>query len=353
MKEEIKKRIEHNFNNSMDKLIDAFVLHYGEDYREIIKERISKIEFIFYCNDKKTKPIFSKINPASKNLNYLNTLYLDLVQEIREKTKKYLFSPGIKNTLSLNLNKVVYTSADIQNFNLEETKRLDENIRNNNTQQCSILKNGNYKQKVYIPLFFSGDKELIHEIAHAIKRSIIGTADGFTVDKMGLSTYKDDVAIDEIITDIDADIIYDKFKKMNASVIGEYFFYENLNSFYENFKTLIMPFYEKFKKTIINAGLTFNKNYLLETIGKDNYIELNIELEEIYDHISDILNSYINYTDSQKEEEIRTYRKSINDIIARMLAYEKNNAENQENVEAYMEYLERMGYKVKRSEKTL
>ena len=49
--------------------------YYGEEYRGLISERIKKIEFIFYCDDKEKNPNFDITNPASKNLNQLNDLF--------------------------------------------------------------------------------------------------------------------------------------------------------------------------------------------------------------------------------------------------------------------------------------
>lgn len=353
MKEELSKKIENNFNTSIPFVIEAFVAYYGEEYRGLISERIKKIEFIFYCDDKEKNPNFDITSPASKNLSQLKTAYLNLVKNVREKTKRYILSPGIKNVLSLNMEKVVFTTADLKNFDEEETRRLNENIRENNTCQQSRIKNGNYIQKIYIPLFFAGDKEIIHEIIHAIKRNIIGIANGFTIDKMGLSAYCEDAALDEIVTDIEADRIYNIFKTSGHTITQDYFLYEKITSFYDHFKTLIASFYDNFKKQIIDSGLTFNKNRLVKTVGKDNYLKFNEELEELYKHISDNLKFYKMYNDKQKEEVLGPYKKVFNDIISKMLENEKIELENPENIDAYLEYLENLGYKVKRTEKTL
>ena len=353
MKEELSEKIKSNFTNSIPILIEAFVAYYGEEYRNFITEKIKNIEFIFYCDDKEKNPVFNITKPASVNFNQIKPIYSALVRNIREKTKRYILSPGLKSTLLLNKEKVVFTTADLQSFDPEEIRRLNENIRENNTLQQSRINGKNYKQKIYIPLFFAGDKQLIHEIIHAIKRNLIGTADGFTIDKMGLSVYEDDIFIDEIITDIEADKIYDIFKTYGHNIIEEYSLYEKITSFYDHFKILVANFYNNFKKQIIYAGITLNKNHLVETIGKDNYLEFNKILKEIYDHISDNLKFYIHYDEKQKGEVLRPYQKIINDIVTKMLAHQKIDIENPENIEAYLEYLESLGCKVKRSEKSL
>ena len=116
---------------------------------------------------------------------------------------------------------------------------------------------------------------------------------------------------------------------------------------------MIVNFYDNFKKQIIYSELTFNKNCLIETVGKDNYFNFNERLQEIYNHISEILNSYKTYNNQQKEKILGPYKETIDDIIYKMLEHKKIESENPENIDAYLQYLENLGYKVKRSDKTL
>ena len=129
MKEELSEKIKSNFTNSIPILIEAFVAYYGEEYRNFITEKIKNIEFIFYCDDKEKNPVFNITKPASVNFNQIKPIYSALVRNIREKTKRYILSPGLKSTLLLNKEKVVFTTADLQSFDPEEIRRLNENIR--------------------------------------------------------------------------------------------------------------------------------------------------------------------------------------------------------------------------------
>ena len=72
----IKKQIYEKSNNQIEKykdaIIDTFSEFYGEEYREIIKERYENISFLYYIND---FTIFYIINNL-KNNKMLDKAYM-------------------------------------------------------------------------------------------------------------------------------------------------------------------------------------------------------------------------------------------------------------------------------------
>ncbi len=352
IKESISKDIEIKLKNSMNILIESFVLYYGEEYRDIIEERIKNIEFIFYCNyDKKREFKLDEGMTLSLNFKYIKDLYSKLIKEAKEESK------SLKSKYR-DLNKIVFSTDDLTSFSKNELSDLnlflqkDRAIQESACKQHSKIIDNKYKNKIFIPIFFADDLMLIHEIVHAITRNLIGESYKnkkiITCHKLGIELINIDDEIDEsifeeIITDIETDNIFEIFKALGGKIMEEYYCENKSISFCDKFKFLIYEFYNSFKKEIIYSRITLNKNYLLKIVGKVNFNYLNMWLNDIR------LNECL-----QNKKELNEIKKNFIDIIIKKMKENAilNNPEKEDS-EEYFLYLESLGRKVKRLERTL
>lgn len=351
IKESISKDIEIKLKNSMNILIESFVLYYGEKYRDIIEERIRNISFIFYCNyDKEREFRLDEGMTFSLNFEYIKDLYSKLIKETKKESKSFKKYRG--------LNKIIFSTVDLISFAEEELSDLnlflqkDRAIQESAGKQHSKIIDNKYKSKIFIPFFFADDLMLIHEIVHAITRNLIGESYKnkkiITCHKLGIELINmddkiDELIFEEIIADIEADNIFEIFNALGGKIMEEFYYKNKSISFYDKLKCLIYEFYNDFKKEIIYSRITLNKNYLLKIVGKVNFNYLNMWLNDI------LLNEYL-----QNEKKLNEIKKNYIDIIIKKM---KENAilndPEKENLEEYYLYLESLGYKVKRLERAL
>lgn len=242
-------------------LIEAFVIYYGEKYRNIITERFNSISFATFLSTNLIKDL--KINEQSDNefiynLIYLHKFYCDnptYVGFTYDKNALYKFD----DEFAENLKKKLSTS------NLNGFEHHSYDTSNNRTLYS-----------VFLALFVS-DRTLIHEINHAITSTVISMLENdfekFLIYKTGISVaLKDNVnneEFEEVLNELSAKEITEIFHNLGGCVQKRKVSYTN--SIYVELFPYVLKFYNKYKDLIKEARITENKNILFTKIEKGKY----------------------------------------------------------------------------------
>lgn len=270
-------------NKNKEKLIEAFIIYYGEDYKDYIINRFKTIEFNTFISES-TRIMIKYYIKRNSNIN--KKILKDL--KIILSSKKYI---GILSDLN-------------SNFELDdESYRIFYNhlLFNRDTSAChggTFDKTGNVCQFILCSLF-SSDEELIHEINHALTEHPLATADGEThylIEQKGIEVAdpNSDIILEEVINDRATVDVCDIFtKQLNGNVSK----YEDvaISSAYKRLFPLIEDFYQKYKSDINEARITGNKNVIYRRIDKRKYKELEGLIRESFEFMYDkeILEDYI------------------------------------------------------------
>ncbi len=257
----IKKQIYEKSNNQIEKykdaIIDTFSEFYGEEYREIIKERYENISFLYYIND---FTIFYIINNL-KNNKMLDKAYMIPYLTYLIKNNLYKVEITPENFYELGKNKIIgvsnndLLSNDLLKYTIATTLRKD----NEYPYEVNILLNNNIKRIIALPVFSVNDHDLFHELNHAICSSLIYKDNDVSI-KCGINAKNKTM---EVINDLTSNEIYNIFsEKYKTNILSDYimkdaFLNENIDY------SLIQNFYKE-NKNIIKKMLIEDLKYSVD-----------------------------------------------------------------------------------------
>jgi hypothetical protein len=166
------------------------------------------------------------------------------------------------NFYNLGINKIV-GSSELKH--LSDKKLLDYYIaialRENNESpyECNLPINNEFKRIVALPIFCVDDKDLFHEINHAISSEIVIKNDkpiikcGFDYGNEGKEYYN------EILNDMIALEVYNIFKKKcTENILEDNIMKDVFHVKYTDYHYLISEFYEKNKNSIKSSYIDSN-----------------------------------------------------------------------------------------------
>lgn len=245
--------LSNNFEIFKNEVLKEMTSYYGEKYRDLFLERFDKINLIFYKNNRITK--------------------------------KNIFSYRIKDE--------IYDS-DIEEF-------IKDKIKDNSIHLVSgyDFKNNKLYSYILFPIN-SSDRNLIHELIHAVMREPLFVIPEYNIytEKCGLITDDNygEVILEEIITEIDAENIYNNLLKRKYNKFINYHT-KNINSkensYYAEFLPLIKDFYNCYREQINYSRITLNKNNLFAYIDKNRFYKY---MDYLVQFKVDLLESYRNKT---------------------------------------------------------
>lgn len=251
------------FNDNLDKLILAFTIYFGEEYYELIRERINSILFCWY-KDK-----------------YLNFLYNNV-----KYYKGFFLKRNIKTLLEQN-NVIIGSNVDISCYK----DYLEDDILK---QPDSVLakhskffySNDEIMDIIFFPMIISNDKVLIHEIEHVIVDNVlaykIDKSQKKYIVKSGLHVMsKSEKLFEEIINERSAVDITKIFHKIKGTILEKKYIVYQSND-YEELFDLIDLFYQKYCNLLKRVRITENYNLLFKYIDKNTYYEYIDFIYKIY-----------------------------------------------------------------------
>lgn len=233
-----------------DLILESFIEFYGEEYRNIIINRFNDISFLYYIND---VTIFYIVDSLKEEYNdkFKNTMFAAPYIIYLIKNNFYKQKVTNDNFYKLGINKIVGSSDEklLTDINLlKYSIALALRDENQNPIEFNFNENKNIKRIIALPMFSFDDKDLFHEINHAITSELVKKTGKFIV-KCGLDYYGEDKKeYNEILNDIISLEIYDIFKKKCRDTIFEDdVMDEVLFETYTNHNRLIDEFYNKNK----------------------------------------------------------------------------------------------------------
>lgn len=170
--------LKENFNDFKNYVINEMINLYGDEYKEEIIERLDIVNFIFYGNTSLCIPLRNQSKYEKQNIIYT--------------TKPFKYTYPTKEFIKGLVDEISISYTTVYDYN-------------DNSLNHFIL----------FPLY-SSDKQLIHEMIHAVTSQPLGLTDkGKYVSKTGLeNTYchNGESLLEETITEIEANIIYDSLR---------------------------------------------------------------------------------------------------------------------------------------------
>lgn len=235
--------LKKNFNRFKNKVIEAMINYYGEEYKDIIIKRLDDTIFMFYGN-------VINGNISSKQSRRFKK---EIIYKTKD-TNRFDNNASIKKVLKEG-NATYLTFYDPETINID---------------------------KVILFPIYESDETLIHEMIHAVANEHFFTLkknskkDLEIHSKNGLITSKDqgEILLEETITEIEANNIYNILKEngFKSFLIG--FDYSSYPCYYDNFIPLVNDFYETFFNDITYSRFTPSKSTLINKIGIENYYDL-------------------------------------------------------------------------------
>ncbi len=250
-------------------IIDSFVEFYGKEYRPIIMDRFNNISYLYYITDLDIFYIAKEL-PKITNEEYKNIIFTIpyITYLLQNKFYKQKVTPH--NFYELGLNKIIGASSnDLFSKNLSQYSiALALRDDNENSYEVNIPMNNDIKRIIALPIFAASDKNLFHELNHAICSQMI-FRDKKPIIKCGLE-YEDmdKLYIYEIINDKISLEIYDIFKsKCRDKILNFNILSKELTNVYENYHYLIDSFYEHYKEKLKLSSID---NIPFQIVGKDS-----------------------------------------------------------------------------------
>lgn len=321
----LKKKYERLYNETLEKnkeiLIESFVEYYGEKHRDEIVSMFNEIIFIYYINWED----FSKVekNISIKDGDIAKVKDLKNFLKYRKKTNDS-FKDSFIGSSKRNLLKDDF----INNSMIKE--RLIEIFNYGNPASY-------YGTLICLPVLMVNEKDIIHEINHALKFIFIAfnlIKKEFIV-KGGLYVSEEERKIEELINERASLEIFEIFKRrsgdMGAIQLITYELYYTRNLY------LIDEFYNRFKEIIKESLITLNKNNLVQRVGKENYEELVNMVNKYY--VNDLCLSRKN-----KKETKEVRQKLVKKMQKRVINTEEL---TKEDLEKFYKELEEEGKKVR------
>lgn len=253
IQKEYAKKITNRIQTYKELIIESFIEFYGEKYRKVITDRFNDISFLYYINDITIFYIIDSLKQGhEEKLKNIIFIIPYIIYLIENNLYRQELTPD--NFYKLGMNKIIgFSDKKI----LLDEKLVDYSIaialRENNESpyEINLRTNNGFKRIVSFPIFSTSDKDLFHEINHAISSESI-IKDGKNIIKCGFHYENEQKEYyNEVLNDIIALEIYEIFKqKCSDNILEDNIMSEVLFSKYINYHYLLNEFYEENKNVI-------------------------------------------------------------------------------------------------------
>lgn len=255
-------KINNMLNDNKSKLIEAFVIYYGEEYRSFITDKFNEMKFCWGISDffKKTFNERYKKIVESKPLQLLNQF------------------ERLKSLCNIDYNNILGYSDDV----LKEYHELIEKVIKTNSKitayNGTFLYNEEIVKFIYFDMFLSGDEEIIHEINHYITNNIMATLNvddkNYLVSTSGVSSFGNEkVLFEELLNERSSMDIVKIFKSLGGNLTWNKELRFKSSNKYKRFLPLIESFYIKYKDILKEVRISENTNLLYNYVDKDIYLK--------------------------------------------------------------------------------
>lgn len=242
-------------NNNLDKLATAFTKYFGNQYENVIKNKIESIIFIWYKHY-----LFDEFYKLNKDKVKVDNIYLISLYDSNE---------IIGSTKNIDKYKNIFDKLLCDNKDI-----LGTNI--------NIYKNNSISSFVLFPIIMCNDKNLIHEVEHSIVYNVLFDKNNNTTFKSGLFLGKiEEKVIEELINERSAIDICDIFHNIGGNILDNNMTIKLYNT-YNNYLPLIENFYIKYLDILKRVRISNNYSLLFNYINKDIYEEYIKFVYEIY-----------------------------------------------------------------------
>lgn len=261
---------------NLNVIIDSFVMYYGEEYRDIITNRIKNTNFYTYISSCTIEAIYDYLIEYKT----FNDEFIEIFNKYNKKGDfAKIFDNGIK----------------IDNFYKKQIiSSLSSNVQINGFHVFTFDKHNNPTSNVFVALF-ADTKNLIHELNHSITSEVLAfeiNDDNVpaTIVRNGIANthaanhYKLGNGLEEIINDKIAEEITENFYNLGGSFPKSKIKYPE--TIYSELFPIIDKFYNKYKDLLKIARITGNTNILFTKIKKEKFIEFQNMIDECLEIIS-------------------------------------------------------------------
>lgn len=232
-------------NNNLDKLAIAFTKYFGNQYENVIKNKIESIIFIWYKHYLFDE--FYKLNKDKVKVDNIDFISLYDSNEIIGSTKNI---DKYKNIF----HKLLCDNKDILGTNI------------------NIYKNNSISSFVLFPIIMCNDKNLIHEIEHSVVYDILFDKYNNITFKSGLFLGKiEEKVIEELINERSAIDICSLFHNIGGNILDIKPI--KLYNTYNNYLPLIENFYIKYLDILKAVRISNNYSLLFKYINENIYEE--------------------------------------------------------------------------------
>ncbi len=298
-----------------DKICEAFIEYFGEEYRDRIEYRFNYTFFSFYFLFPKIKEVFE--------VGQKQELPPKIVDKYQTLLSSYEAYPKPEDQTVPDY--FVYISDE--NLLVEEKYRervlTQIAVHHNPTCVANIAYNHVYNF-IAFPLLACNFHAFIHELSHAVTTEMMAIIENegeytplisngvyYTTVQMGKS---DDLIVEELLNDIGTSKIKELATKRG---ISKSMIFNNIISLgfeYSGNLYLVMDFYNAFEPLIKKSRIENSRNLLLNGVGEDNYNEF-----------VSLVNKYYVHDDVPTEEHKIEAMKEISPVIDKMIKYYNDN----------------------------
>lgn len=293
-------KINKMLNDNKSKLIEAFVIYYGEEYRDFITNKFNEMNFCWGISN------FFKKSFQERYKKIIESKPLQLLNQFER----------IKSLCEFEDNNLLGFSND----NINKYSNLIKNVINSNSKITAYNGTFLYKEEIvkfiYFDMFLSSDQEIIHEINHYITNNVLATLSiydkNFLVSTSGVSSFGNEkVLFEELLNEISSMDIVKIFKSLGGNLTWNKELVFTVSNKYKKFLPLVESFYTKYKDILKEVRMSENTNLLYKYVDKDiylKYIKFIDECDKIYKGV-EIPKEHITLCDSLCNAMVRNVKK--------------------------------------------
>lgn len=233
-------------NDNKSKLIEAFVIYYGEEYRTRVTNKINSIIFTWFRH------------------SFLDDFYYKYKNDLNN-------SKDIKYFLDYDINEIIGSTDDVSLYK-RNIKDVLDGSKYNLAANISLFNENSIIETINIPIFIVTDRVLIHEINHVVVRDnmfyIEENGDESLIRKDGLDVDTKYTIFEEIINDLSARDITNIYHKLGGTIFDTKF---KVCNDYEKLFPIVEQFYYKYIDILKDVRISLNYNELFKYIDKNIY----------------------------------------------------------------------------------
>ncbi len=316
----------------MPTVIEAFINVYGKRHEKFIRRKLANLKYCYFIPQSHLELFREYHNYLREEDNKLVDYYLEYIDHLGYKYGKIRGGDDEKLTFIYRnfLTKSDLSIAKLKAYNMVEpieedcplyTPRLDS------TKEVSQV-----VTIIILPIIIGTLEMIIHEINHALTCEAVGYIDDvvfeatlFCVNDQRPDT---DNTAEEIVNDYIANLVLKEFLRIGGYIPTVLKKYDIGNDYVDN-AYIADYLFQKLGSLILESEITHNDRLFINSVGKDNHLHLCELMSELFN----------NGKDESKYVEL------VN-LIDEMAEKVRNAPE--ENVEAFFQELEGLGYRVRK-----